>query len=64
VTAQQDCRDNLLFYASLVEPLKTGLSTKLELTPIVTNFEGIYKGFSRHHERRIVIDEKLRLYNI
>ena len=42
VNAQQDCRDNLVFYASLVEPLKTGFSTKLELTPVVTKFEADY----------------------
>jgi prolyl oligopeptidase len=43
VCPQQDCRDNLVFYASLVEPLKEGISSKLELTPIITNFEADYE---------------------
>ncbi|CAG7708907.1 unnamed protein product, partial [Allacma fusca] len=42
VCPQQDCRDNLVYFASLVEPLKEGINSKLELTPIITNFEADY----------------------
>ncbi|CAG7699270.1 unnamed protein product [Allacma fusca] len=42
VCPQQDCRDNLVFFASLVEPLKEGINSKLELTPIITNLEADY----------------------
>lgn len=42
VTPQQDCRDNLVFFADLTEPLKSGLSGKLTLTPVVTTFEADY----------------------
>ncbi|CAL8082960.1 unnamed protein product [Orchesella dallaii] len=42
VTPQQDCRDNLVFFADLSEPLKTGLNKKLTLTPVVTKFEADY----------------------
>ncbi|ODM87864.1 Prolyl endopeptidase [Orchesella cincta] len=42
VSPQQDCRDNLVFFADLSEPLKSGLKTKLTLTPVVTKFEADY----------------------
>lgn len=42
VSPQQDCRDNLVFFADLTEPLKTELKGKLTLTPVVTKFEADY----------------------
>lgn len=42
VCPQQDCRDNLVFFADLTEPMKTGLKSKLELTQLVSKFEADY----------------------
>jgi len=42
VCPQQDCRDNLVYYADISEAMKTGIQSKIELTPLVTKFEADY----------------------
>jgi len=48
VTPQQDCRDNLVYFADLDEALKNGFTGKLELHPIVTKFESDYDVCKEH----------------
>jgi prolyl oligopeptidase len=43
VSVQMEGRDNLIYYANLVEPLKKGLKTKLDVIPIVDKFEADYE---------------------
>lgn len=42
VFPQQDCRDNLVFFADVSEQMKNGFNSKLVLTPVVSKYEADY----------------------
>jgi prolyl oligopeptidase len=42
VLPQQDCRDNLVFFANISEEMNTGFTSKLTLTPVVSKYEADY----------------------
>ena len=48
VTPQQECKENLVFYADLVEPIANGLKDKLLLTPVISQFESDYDVSTLH----------------